>query len=117
MAATLSRQKLLREWKLYFFVVPSLVMVLVFAYFPAANATYHSFFEWAGGDTKQLIGFDNFRRAFHDQVLLDSFITVSVLLVFNLFKMVPSILLAVLIHRLPERPLAVHLPRAARRPR
>ena len=100
MAAPLSRQKLLREWKLYLFVVPSLVMVLVFAYFPAASAVYHSFFEWAGGDTKQLIGLDNFRRAFHDQVLLDSFLTVSVLIVFNLFKMLPSILLAVLIHRL-----------------
>jgi len=100
MAATLSRQKLLREWKLYFFVVPSMVMVLVFAYFPAGNAVYHSFFEWAGGDTKQLIGFDNFRRAFHDEVLLKSFVTVSVLMVFSLFQMTPSILLAVLIHRL-----------------
>ena len=100
MAAPLSRQKLLREWKLYFFVLPSLALVLVFSYFPATSAVYHSFFEWAGGDTKQLIGLDNFRRAFHDQVLIDSFLTVSVLIVFNLFKMIPSILLAVLIHRL-----------------
>ncbi|MEY3774202.1 MAG: hypothetical protein RLZZ129_982, partial [Verrucomicrobiota bacterium] len=38
MAFPLSRQKLLREWRLYFFVVPSLVMVLTIAYFPAASA-------------------------------------------------------------------------------
>jgi len=100
MALSISRQKALREWRLYLFVVPSLVMMGVFAYFPAASAVYHSFFDWSGGDTKQLVGFDNFRRAFHDPVLWDSFKTVSVLIVFNVFKMIPAIFLAVLIHRL-----------------
>jgi len=100
MAAPLSRQKLLREWKLYFFIVPSLAMVLAFVYYPAASAIYHSFFEWAGGDTRHWIGLDNFSRAFHDKVLMGSFLTVSILVIFNLFQMIPSILLAVLIHRL-----------------
>lgn len=100
MAPTLSRQKVLREWRLYFFVVPSLVMVLTFAYFPAASAVYHSFFDWSGGDAKQFISWDNFKRAATDQTLLNSFVTIGALLVFNLFKMIPSILLAVLIHRL-----------------
>jgi len=100
MLTPLSRKKLRREWKLYFFILPSLAMVMTFAYFPAASAAFHSFFEWAGGDAEQLIGWDNFRRAFHDQVLIDSFITVSILIVFNLFKLVPSVVLAVLIHRL-----------------
>ena len=100
MAAPLSRQKLLREWKLYFFIVPSLAMVMAFVYFPAASAIYHSFYEWAGGDTRHWIGLDNFTRAFQDKVLMGSFLTVSILVVFNLFQMIPSILLAVLIHRL-----------------
>ncbi len=100
MALPLSRQKALREWKLYFFIIPSLLLVATFSYFPAASAIYHSFFDWQGGDNKQLIGFDNFRRAMGDQVLWDSFKTVSILIVFNLFKMIPSILMAVLIHRL-----------------
>jgi len=100
MAIPISSRKALREWKLYGFIVPSLVLVATFAYFPAVSAVYHSFFDWAGGDAKQFIGFDNFRRAFRDQMLWDSFQTVSILIVFNLFKMVPAILLAVLIHRL-----------------
>jgi len=100
MAPTLSRQKVLREWRLYLFVVPSLVMVITFAYFPAASAVYHSFFDWSGGDAKQFISWDNFKRAATDQTLLNSFVTIGALLVFNLFKMIPSILLAVLIHRL-----------------
>jgi ABC-type sugar transport system permease subunit len=100
MAQPISRSKALREWKLYWFIVPSLLLVVTFAYFPAASAIYHSFFDWQGGDAKQLVGLDNFRRAWGDPVLWGSFQTVVVLMAFNLLKMIPSILLAVLIHRL-----------------
>ncbi|MCC6414507.1 MAG: sugar ABC transporter permease, partial [Opitutaceae bacterium] len=99
MSHTLSRQKLLREWRLYFFVVPSLAMVLTFLYFPVGSAIYHSFFDWSGGEAKQFIGWENYLRAIKDSTLLSSFVTVGALLVFNLFKMIPSILIAVLIHR------------------
>ncbi len=100
MPRSIATQKALREWKLYFFLAPSLILVVMFSYFPAASAVYHSFFDWAGGETKHLIGLDNFRRAFGDQVLWNSFKTVSILVVFNLFKMIPSIFLAVIIHRI-----------------
>lgn len=100
MAFPITRQKALREWKLYLFVIPSLALVATFSYLPAASAIYHSFFEWTGGETKQMVGLANFSRALRDQVLWDSFKTVLVLIVFNLFKMIPAILLAVLIHRL-----------------
>ena len=99
MAFPISPQKAAREWRLYFFIIPSIILVGTFAYFPAASAIYHSFFDWSGGETKQLIGFDNFKRAFGDRVLWGSFGTVSILILFNLFKMIPSILLAGLIHR------------------
>ncbi len=100
MALPLSTQKALREWKLYFFILPSLLLVATFAYFPAGSAIYHSFFDWQGGDNKQLIGLANFKRAFGDKVLWGSFKTVSILIVFNVFKLLPSVVLAVLIHRL-----------------
>ena len=100
MAFPINRAKALREWRLYFFVVPSLIMVGVFAYFPAASAIYHSFFDWQGGETKQFIGWGNFQRIWNDGVLWSSFITVGALIVFNLVKMIPSIAMAVMIHRL-----------------
>ncbi len=100
MPLPISPQKALREWKLYLFVVPALLLIATFSYFPAASAVYHSFFDWQGGDNKQFVGLDNFRRVLDDAVLWDSFKTVSVLIVFNLFKMIPSIAMAVLIHRL-----------------
>jgi ABC-type sugar transport system permease subunit len=100
MAFPITRAKALREWRLYFFVVPSLLMVGVFAYFPAASAIYHSFFDWQGGETKQFIGWGNFQRIWNDGVLWSSFVTVGALILFNLIKMIPSIAMAVMIHRL-----------------
>lgn len=100
MALPITKQKAWRELKLYFFVLPSLFMVGIFAYFPAASAIYHSFFDWQGGDTKQFIGWANFQRILSDRVLWSGFGTVACLIVFNLFKMIPSIAMAVMIHRL-----------------
>jgi ABC-type sugar transport system permease subunit len=100
MTAPASSPKAFRDWKIYFFVLPALVLIAVFSYFPAASAIYHSFFDWQGGDSKQFLGWNNFRRAFDDRVLWNSFLTVGCLVVFNVFKMVPSIAMAVVIHRL-----------------
>jgi raffinose/stachyose/melibiose transport system permease protein len=100
MAQSISSRKAIKEWRLYFFVIPSLLLVITFSYFPAASAVYHSFFDWSGGDTKQLIGWDNFKRALGDSVLWSSFVTVFILIVANVFKMIPSIFVAVMVHRL-----------------
>lgn len=95
-----SLKKALHEWRLYLFVVPSLIMVGAFCYFPAISAIYHSFFRWSGGEAKRFIGLENFQTALHDQVFWSSFITIGILVIANVFKMIPTILVAVLIHRL-----------------
>ena len=100
MPLPISRRKALHEWTLYFFVVPSLVLVLTFAYYPAISAIYHSFFLWHGGNAKRFIGLRNFQDALHDTTLWSSFGIVGVLIVANVFKLIPSIGLAVLVHRL-----------------
>lgn len=100
MAHSISRKKALCEWRLYLFVLPAVLAVGVFAYFPATSALYHSFFDWNGGDTKEFIGFRNFKRAFSDSVFLKSFLTIFILVIANVFKLIPSIFMAVLIHRM-----------------
>jgi ABC-type sugar transport system permease subunit len=100
MGQAVSYRKALREWRIYFLVLPALAMIATFAYFPAGSAIYHSFFDWSGGEVKQYIGFDNFRRAWNDSVLWWSFGVIAILVVANVIKLIPSILLAVLIHRL-----------------
>jgi raffinose/stachyose/melibiose transport system permease protein len=100
MARPITFKKAMKEWRLYLFLVPSFAMIATFEYFPAATAIYHSFFRWDGGTVEQYIGTDNFSNALHDATLWAAFGTVFILIVANLFKMIPSILVAVLIHRL-----------------
>lgn len=100
MAQAISTRKALREWKLYLFVAVPLLFILLFQYFPAGSAVYHSFFEWDGHDTKRFIGLDNFRAILSDTVLWNSFILIGILVIANVLKLIPSIFVAVMIHRL-----------------
>ncbi len=100
MALSITRKKALREWKLYLFVLPSLLMICTFSYFPAGSALYHSFFDWSGGDTKEFIRLGNFERIIGDKIFWQSFITIFILVIANVFKLIPSIAIAVLIHRM-----------------
>lgn len=100
MPQPISIRKALNEWKLYLFIVPSVLFVATFSYFPAISAIYHSFFDWQGGDAKQFVGTANFERLWKDSVLWSSFLTIAILVIANVFKMVPSIIMAVLIHRM-----------------
>jgi raffinose/stachyose/melibiose transport system permease protein len=93
-------RKALLEWRLYLFVVPAIILLATFSYFPAGSAIYHSFFRWSGGDYKEFIGLENFQRAFSDTVFWESFLVIGILVISNIFKLLPSILIAVLIHRL-----------------
>jgi len=100
MSNSISKRKALHEWKLYLFIVPALLLLLTFSYLPAISAIYHSFFRWTGGDSKEFIGLKNFQAALSDSIFWDSFILIAILVASNVVKLVPSIVMAVLIHRL-----------------
>jgi raffinose/stachyose/melibiose transport system permease protein len=100
MALPISRKRALSEWRLYLFILPSLALILTFSYFPVVSAIYHSFFRWSGGEVKTFIGLQNFRDIMNDTVLWRSFVTVFILVIANVIKLAPSMLVAVLIHRI-----------------
>lgn len=87
-------------WSLYLLVIPSLLLVSTFAYFPVASAFYHSFHNWNGDDVSEYIGLRNFREALADPTLWYGFQVVMILILANLVRMIPSIATAVAIHRL-----------------
>jgi len=88
-----------RKLGAYVYVLPALVLVGLFAYFPAGSAVFHSFFLWNGGETKEFVWLGNFRRLLADTVYWESFITIGILVAANVVKLIPSIFVAVLIHR------------------
>ncbi len=94
------RKNLRYHWKVYGFVLPALILIAVFAYYPAAAAIYYAFHLWDGHGPGVYVGLDNFRRAFADPVVHHGFTLVLILVIANLFKMIPSMVTAVVIHRL-----------------
>lgn len=49
-------------WMLYLFILPSVLLIATFAYFPAANAMYRAFFRWNGSNIEEFTGLRNFRE-------------------------------------------------------
>lgn len=62
MAKVISAKMLRNYWKVYLFVIPSVILVAIFAYWPAVNAIVHSFYRWNGDDISRRIGDENFRQ-------------------------------------------------------
>ncbi|HUS91697.1 MAG TPA: sugar ABC transporter permease [Phycisphaerae bacterium] len=87
-------------WPVYLLILPSLLLICTFSYYPAVSATYHAFYRWNGDEVSEWVGLANFERAFQDPVLGKAFVLVMMFIAANLVKMVPSIITAVVIHRL-----------------
>ncbi len=63
MAKEITLKRVATYWPMYFFVLPSALLVAVFAYFPAGSAMYHAFYRWNGDYINNFVGFGHFRRA------------------------------------------------------
>lgn len=63
MAKDISFKQVFTYWPLYFFVLPSALLVATFSYFPAVSAIYHSAFRWDGNYISIFIGSANFQKA------------------------------------------------------
>lgn len=96
--------KLVNRSRLYLILLlmmfPTLAGMLLFTYYPQWETIQYSLYKWDGQFERDFIGFRNFKNAFFsDKLFWPTFQLVGILLVANLFKMVPSILTAVVLHR------------------
>jgi len=88
------------HWPLYLFILPCVVFVGLFMYYPVVNGVYHSMYFWNGGDVERYYGFRNFLRLFNiTPAFWDSFTNALILGTANIFKMAPAIITAVCLHR------------------
>ncbi|MEZ4863360.1 MAG: ABC transporter permease subunit [Caldilineaceae bacterium] len=86
----------------YLFILPSMVLILVFSYYPAAMAFYYSFTNFSIRTVTEFIGFENYRRILtSDFYFRVGFLNLSLLLVTGLLKtLTMPLLVAELIFRL-----------------
>lgn len=87
------------HWEIYLFVVPTLVLIGLFVYYPAASGVFHSFFRWNGADISEFVGIDNYRHLVRSTEFWRSFQVAFILGLWNVVKMIPALLVAVCIHR------------------
>ena len=91
--------ELKHHWPIYFFVLPSVLMIALFEYYPAASGVFHSFYRWNGADINELVGFENYVKLLKDPAFWQSFSVALQIGFWNVIKMIPALAVAVCIHR------------------
>jgi ABC-type glycerol-3-phosphate transport system permease component len=87
------------HWEIYLFILPALVLIGLFIYYPAASGVFHSFFRWNGADISEFVGFENYVNLLKSSEFWKSFKVALILGAWNVVKMIPALLVAVCIHR------------------
>ena len=87
------------HWEIYFFILPALVLIALFQYYPAASGIFHSFYRWNGADIAEFVGLRNYLELLTSHEFWQSFRVALLLGLWNVVKMIPAIAVAVWIHR------------------
>jgi raffinose/stachyose/melibiose transport system permease protein len=91
---------------IFLFLLPALVLFLLFVIYPIFQSVYYSFFDWKGfGPAEDYVGLDNFKNILGDRVFMIALRNAFLLIVFSLCLQLPlSLMLAVMVGRdLPGR--------------
>jgi ABC-type glycerol-3-phosphate transport system permease component len=96
---TIKWREVRHHWDLYLFVLPTLLLIGLFVYYPAASGVFHSFFRWNGADISEFVGVDNYKELLRTPAFWESFKVALILGLWNVVKMIPALLVAVCIHR------------------
>ena len=87
-------QTLQRKWSLYLFLIPTIIFLLVFMYYPAVTAVRLSFYQWDGFSPERWVGLNNFERIFTDGVMRASISNMLILTVARILIVLTTPLLA-----------------------
>ena len=72
----------------YTFIFPTLILLLVFKYYPALSGLFHAFTEWYPGVKTEWVGLDNFYYLWTDQYFWTGFINMIILVTTGIIKII-----------------------------
>lgn len=101
-----AQQKVQDKFVIFLFLLPAIIIFLIFVVYPIFQSVYYSLFNWKGfGPAVDFIGLENFKNILRDRVFMIALRNVFFIIAFSLFLQLPlSLLLAVLVGRgLPGR--------------
>ena len=81
----------------YLFLLPQIILLAAYSYYPAFSGLYHSFFEWDSTGRELFIGLDNFKELFQDKIFLNSF---GVLLEIMIPRLIISVIVPLIVAEL-----------------
>jgi len=99
-------QKFQDKLIMFLFLLPAVIIFLIFVVYPIFQSIYYSLFDWNGfGPAIDFIGLGNFKNILMDKVFLIALRNVFFIIAFSLFLQLPiSLMLAILVGRkLPGR--------------
>lgn len=91
---------------IFWFLLPAVILFLIFIIYPIIQSIYYSLFNWKGfGPAVDFVGLENFKSILSDKVFLIAIRNGFLIIAFSLFLQLPlSLILAVLVGRdLPGR--------------
>lgn len=96
---TITFRQLRHHGEIYLLMIPTVLLIGLFSYYPAASGVFHSFFRWNGADIAEWVGTQNYGDLLRSSAFWDSFSVAFYLGAWNVIKMIPPLLVAVCIHR------------------
>ena len=97
------RDSIKRRLNCYVLILPTLILVGLFCYYPAFSGLFYSFFEWDGALHREFAGLGNYIEALTDKRLLWAFFIILIFVMANMVKMIPSIIVALVIFHLKSK--------------
>ena len=98
-----------RNYTAFFYIIPSLALVIIFNYIPIIESFWRSLYSWRGGARAIYLGLDNYRELFRDSGFGVSVSNMLQLLAFHLLAIVTMpLLVAELIFGIRHRPGVSH---------
>ena len=86
-----------RTLLLYAVLLPTIVIIGLFAYYPALTGIFFSFFDWRPGFTSEFLGLENYERMLADRTWWASFANLGLIFVFGIFTWVIPFIAAELV--------------------
>lgn len=70
----------------YAMILPTLLLLLIFNYYPAFSGLFHAFTDWSPGARTEWVGLANFDLLLHDRFFISSFQNTVILVIVQILK-------------------------------
>jgi len=100
-AASRPRSRLVPVYMPYLFLLPAIILLILFRYFPAFSAVFHSFTDWDGTRPANFVGLNQYNALFKDPIFIKSVINIGIYTIIRtIFSTVMAVVGAELVYNL-----------------